>query len=100
MKRYIKSASDFKYPYYIDKGAGLALPEDEDILSLNDLGNIYYTLVSDGDPVACQYDSFDSWLKDAVDSGLLSGCWMSDAQRSSMPYEFGGYEPEYDNEDY
>ena len=94
---YIKASEDNKYPYYIDEGAGLT--EYGDILSLNELGNIYDTLVSDEDPIASQYDSFDSWLQDTVNSGLLSGCWMSDVQRSDMPYEFGGYEPEYSNED-
>jgi len=96
---YVKASigSSSKYPYYIDKGAGLT--EYGDILSLTELSNIYDTLVSDDDPVACQYDSFDSWLQDTIDSGLLSGCWMSDAQRSDIPYEFGGYDPKYNTKD-
>lgn len=99
---YVKASKDTRYPYYIDNYNQFSgyVDNDTDVFSLTDLGFIYDTLVSDDDPVACSYDSFDSWLDSLIDSGALSGCLMSDAQRSDMPYEFGGYEPEWGESSY
>lgn len=92
-------ASSGSYPYYIDKeGVFSGYYDDQnDILSIYDLQGIYDTLVSDGDVSALSFGSFDEWLQANIDSGLLSGCWMSDAQRCDMPAEFGGYDDDYDD---
>jgi len=94
-------ASSGSYPYYIDKeGVFEGYFDDQtDVLSIFDLQNIYDTLVADGDVSALSFGSFDEWLQANVDKGLLSGMWMSDAQRCDMPAEFGGYYPDEDYEE-
>ena len=92
---------DSNYPYYLDKqGVFDGYFEDQtDVLSIFELQSIYDTLVSDGDISAGSFNSFEDWLQANVDNGLLSGMWMSDAQRCDMPAEFGGYYPDDDYEE-
>ena len=88
------------YPYYIDKNGVYAdfCEGDCGALSSYQLRNIYDTLVSDGDVVACSFNTFEDWLQANVTGGLLSGCWMSDAQSYDIPQEYSGYDDDYAEE--
>ncbi len=46
-------------------------PELNHRITLSELKEIYQELIEDGDPCAIEYDDFDSWLADTIDSGYL-----------------------------
>jgi len=56
--------------YFIDNGAGLGTLGEK--FTLGELKTEYYRLCAEDDPICAEYGSFEAWLDDTLDSGLLT----------------------------
>ena len=70
----IESSTDI----FIDRGAGLGAPGEA--FTLDELKAIYEKLLIEGDEIVNSYASFDEWLDDSCESGLLEYAEASEDQ--------------------